>query len=248
MVCWGAYKTCCVTQTSHVTLGDLMLLCTASSDGHLAIWDMSQTLSSIGVTIHGGQLCLSAPPHESQLEMISWQQRHSIHQSSVKCMTVISVNHRSALIACGGDDNAISITYICLGKEGGLPKPSHILRIPKVHACAVTAITQLACTGSARDCGQEAEGSRHYRIATSSNDQRLKVWSVVIAPDETSPNAINVRREANEPSSVADVSSMEVMNHISGQTRLILCGVGIEVWKIRSTVDSDREPALSITK
>ncbi|KAI9832592.1 MAG: hypothetical protein M1826_001542 [Phylliscum demangeonii] len=156
-------------------------------------------------------------------------------------MAVITISDQSALIASGGDDNSISLTRIDAGDSGCRPLLNQVLRIPKAHACAVTAIALLPQDRTSIDRARTRNEPYKCRLATSSPEQRLKIWSVIIRAEGKDSDAIDVRKEANLPTFVADASSMDLWPSTSGDAKLFLCGVGIDIW----TMNPD-EPAIKV--
>lgn len=208
-----------------------MVLCTASSDGRLVFWDIAKALPTLGLVIRGGQLHESVSEERAQAGIIKWQQRARVHQSSIKCLTVIP-DGLSVLIVSGGDDNAMSFTHVVPNAEGEYALSCSTLLVPRAHACAVTAMAQLPPTWSSSHPESAKGAIRRYGIATSSNDQRLKLWSITIASKEGEGDTIDVGRRANMYSAVADISSMDLMGLMPLGPRIVLGGVGLDIWKI----------------
>lgn len=157
-------------------------------------------------------------------------------------MLPIANADNESLVIAGGDDNSLSLTRFWVAPPSSKSDTSRTtvmatLKIPKAHASTVTAIAILPPISTSNDVTPEFKRSRHlfqFTLLSSGNDQRLKVWEIRLDIWKAGVEGIEVRRIANEPSSVADVSGMDVF--VDGAARrVILCGVGMEVW----TVDPD---------
>lgn len=141
-------------------------------------------------------------------------------------MTVVQLSEDNFLIVTGGDDNALAFTRVDFG--GALPfggLVSSTLLIPKAHASAITANTFVGMATS------EQQDPPFLRFATSSNDQRLKLWSACIDLNKQGVDGLKIRRDANVYTSVADVSSMGVLPYES-RPKILVCGVGMDMWTI----------------
>lgn len=74
-------------------------------------------------------------------------------------------------------------------------------------------------------------GSNHVSIASTSIDQRLKVWNLQINKAKSGVQGITVARGQDSATPVADVSSMAYLGAPSEQPGVIVCGVGMDVWR-----------------
>jgi WD repeat-containing protein 6 len=162
-----------------------------------------------------------------------------VHQSSVKCMLPIANTDNESLVIAGGDDNSLSLTRFWVAptsSESDTSKTSVMatLRILKAHASTVTAIAILPPSSPSDKMTPRSRPLHQFTLLSSGTDQRLKVWEVRLDIWKAGVEGIEVRRIANEPTSVADVSDMDVFVD-EGTRRVIVCGVGMEVW----TVDPD---------
>lgn len=142
-------------------------------------------------------------------------------------MTVAQVAEDSFLLLTGGDDNALALTRVTLGSpsQGGEFHCS-VLILPKAHASTVTAITLVDNPMTDRDL------TLQLRFATSSNDQRLKLWSACIDLSKPGVEGLEVTKDSDMYTSVADVSSMDTLTDGSDKKGVLVCGVGMESWSI----------------
>ncbi|KAL8785882.1 MAG: hypothetical protein Q9213_003114 [Squamulea squamosa] len=150
----GTYTTHCLTAASYIS----SKLCTASSDGHIALWSAGQCSSQFT----GNE--------------VRSHYRTPVHQNSIKSMFLIPLDTTSHdyLIVTGGDDGALGIT------RRALPQVSHqsstaTLLIPKAHAAAINAVEYLSILSSPAD-----QSLQVHVFVSSGNDQRLKTWIVRI--------------------------------------------------------------------
>ena len=124
----GSYTTYCLTQATYLSSTPKNntsrgLLCTASTDGHLAFWRLPPTspssshLSQQETEIYAS-LTSTSPPHPHPTTM-QWKTRLPIHQSSIKALishplppspSPSSSSEEETLIITGGDDGAIAFS------------------------------------------------------------------------------------------------------------------------------------------
>ena len=221
----GVYTNCCLTQAHHYIFNQNAYLFTASTDGHVAFWNLTEALRAKAIGTSDSRLRALATEASREPLAISWQHRARIHQSTVKCMAILRVDHGQAMVATGGDDNALALTRVSFGRTDRTPVAASTIVIPHAHASAITALAPMPSAASAHD------KLWSVRLATSSNDQRLKFWSVALDVNKDGVDGLDVRREANEPTAVADVSSMTVMAAGPGAVRVVVCGAGMEIWQ-----------------
>lgn len=100
------------------------------------------------------------------------------------------------------------------------------LIVPRAHSAAVTGLEILASS---------VEGS--ITIATASLDQHLKTWDLHIDLAKPGIESTTVRKVQKMFTPVADVSGMALFNQKPDQSAVILCGVGMDVWRHKSTVE-----------
>jgi WD40 repeat protein len=132
------------------------------------------------------------------------------------------------LIVSGGDDGSIAI-LLTSASSNTTYKAAPVL-LQRTHASAVT-----ACAILAKD--------ERILIATSGNDQWLRLWEVHVGDNEDDTmsdgrleydNKVDIRRMGKIKTNVADVSSMAVVAaEDGGDARVLICGVGVEVVRVR---------------
>ncbi|KAI9879510.1 MAG: hypothetical protein M1830_008302 [Pleopsidium flavum] len=230
----GTYGTCCLTQAHCFVSSQDVYIATAGTDGYIAFWNLTEDLRKHGVIVANGQAQLYSQLEVPFPETANWQTRTLVHQSAVKCMTLVQVPGDGNLIVTGGDDNALAFT--CVKPLGTVPTEGpqcSTLLIPKAHASAITAITFVGFASI------RSGPSHHLRFATSSNDQRLKLWSAYLDLSKQGVNGLEITKDANVYTSVADVSSMDLLTDKSKKQKVFVCGVGVDVWSVN---ESDSGP------
>lgn len=211
----GDYLTSCLTQCVQLDPAsthpeDTTTLLTASTDGHIAFW---KNLKS----------------QENGTGDLEWFHRQRIHQNAILALCSRNLSDQSLLLITAGDDNAIGITRVVDDRRGrGNGSRSYrTLLISRAHAAAVTAL----CTVRV----EEGDGGKAVRLwlVSASIDQRVKLWKVDVDMGREGIDGVDVELVTNVFTSVADVSSMEVMplGLAGAQKGVLVCGVGMDVWK-----------------
>ncbi|KAL8976580.1 MAG: hypothetical protein Q9205_007438, partial [Flavoplaca limonia] len=161
----GTYTTHCLTAASYLGPDTSNILCTASSDGHIAFWPMADSLRHIS----------AKRPHVSSTA--------AVHQNSIKSLVTIPLDPAGldCLIITGGDDGALGMTRCMLSNVSTRPVTSTLL-IPKAHAAAISAVEYLLGTPS-------KESSQTHVFVSSGNDQRIKTWIVQVTAHDTPSNS-----------------------------------------------------------
>lgn len=198
-------------------------LATAATDGYVTFWEVFESLKRHGVTINAGRVQTRTQTGIPDPDTITWQTRIRVHQSAIKCMAVIQVAEDSFLILTGGDDNALAFTRVTLRSE---KVHSSVLLVPKAHASAVTAITLVDEAMANRDILPQ------LRFATSSNDQKLKLWSACVDLSKPGVDGLQITKDSDLQTSVADVSSMDTLTDAPDKKRVLVCGVGMGMWNM----------------
>ena len=222
VLCSASYGTSCLTQLCSLRLDEAKTLCTASSDGHLALWH-SET-----------------PSYTDLIQFSS----HAVHQNSIKSLLLIKVlvnptrsSSRAVqkpgqesideyIIITGGDDQALALTILAYpqtNKNDPPPRPRlATLLIPNAHASAITGIAYL---------GHIAGGVTH-RFATVGNDQRLKTWAIDLDEAREGVDAVRMKKLGDMHTGVADASSLKAYEDENGVWRVLVAGIGMECWKL----------------
>ena len=184
-------------------------LCTASSDGHIALWPLNDILN---------------PKAQSSRGDFNWQDRLSVHQSSIKSMVAIQLSDYSFLITTGGDDGAIGLTRVDHNSLN-LASTGSSLLIPKAHAAAINAVEYVTTTVH----GGKDPFHRLW-FASSGNDQRLKIWEVTFSLGHPEIKNLTIEKKLDLHISIADLSSLASGVNEEGKQVLFAAGIGIESW------------------
>ena len=137
------------------------------------------------------------------------------------------------LIVSGGDDGALAfllahstVPNSSSAKQGAYA--SSPILVNRAHGSAVTASTIVNIQS-------------HIYVLTSGNDEWVRLWEVVINDtdhlnsDQSKSNKLTIKRLSKVKTSVADVSSMAVLDSDSVASRVLVCGVGMEVVRLDPT-------------
>ncbi|ETN38528.1 uncharacterized protein HMPREF1541_06563 [Cyphellophora europaea CBS 101466] len=144
---------------------------------------------------------------------------HSVHQSSILAMDVVSMGVDISFIATGGDDNALGLTIMSTDSESTTAFAT--VRVCDAHAAALTALTIVPLL--------QHGGDWRVRVVTAGNDQKVKVWDVVVPPGTRgSASEIRVLKLREWWTGVADVSSIDTV-----KSAIVVTGVGIEVMDLK---------------
>ncbi|KAM5456783.1 WD repeat-containing protein 6 [Microsporum audouinii] len=226
----GLYTSNCLTQIRLVISGCELRLVTGSTDGHIAVWDLAASIKPYfdfggrSITRRGG-IPLPAEPAS-----IKWGDRKPAHQSSIKAMELLPLSDAQVLLITGGDDNCL--VFSTLGFSAPESGASPIDRFstasyPYAHASAINAITQVR-----RTVGGVDDRVVKFLVASSGNDQRIKLWS---ASADCVDGDVQVSPQGDMYTAVADLSAIDqFMAQVDGVYRehLVLCGVGMELWEV----------------
>jgi hypothetical protein len=205
-----------------IEIGSTRYLVTGATDGYVAFWPLT------GITYYDRGDNNNAAA--AVVGSIEWNIHHAIHSSSIKSLEITKLSATCQLLIGGGDDNALSITTFCWFEENEPPVISTV-SVPNAHASAITAIKILDVRND------DKNGSAIVNIASSGNDQRVKLWRVGI--DGSSTKAISVSLDVNWYCAVADIAAMDVMNmpnnNDEGKTErvLVVAGVGMEMLRVK---------------
>ncbi|KAH0209326.1 WD40 repeat-like protein, partial [Aureobasidium melanogenum] len=195
----GNYLTSCLTQCLHIeTFGQAQSLITAGTDGYFAFFPLQIDSSAT-----------TAGPSE-----LKWAHRAKVHQNTVHSMKLRWLDDKTCLLLTGGDDNAVAFT-VCAW-SGGQEKPQvNTVIVPRAHTAAVTGVEVLA-----------SSDPNQLTVATTSIDQRVKIWKVCYDSSLPGIDGLTVERRGNHFTAVADVSGLAALDASS----VIVCGVGLDVW------------------
>lgn len=174
--------------------------------------------SRLLTTAMDGHVAMWQSPEEEKT--FTWLQRRKVHQNAILDSTALTLSDGSTLLLTAGDDNALGLSHITA--ENGILT----LLIPRAHAAAVTALAIFE------------HGDGCFYVLSASIDQRVKLWDVRIDVTLPGVETLQVRNVQNVFTSVADVSSMALLRLGDGSTGVLVCGVGMDVWRLEATPPS----------
>lgn len=83
------------------------------------------------------------------------------------------------------------------------------------------------------------EGHAPFRLASISNDQRLKTWMVSIDLSKPGVEGLKVTKDGSMYSAIADASCVEVMPGEGGEVGgVVIAGIGTEIWQVEEQFES----------
>lgn len=211
----GDYLTSCLSHVLRSSESDGQVI-TAATDGHLALW-------------HGSN-------NQNESSSLTWHARHKVHQSAIHALTSTELSDASLLVATGGDDNAIALTRMSADHSANVKT----LIITRAHAAAVTGLAFFPLTTiasmSTNDTAHQA-----FWLISAGLDQRIKLWRVTVDVAQQGVDGIEVERVQEVFTPVADVSSLEPCILDEDTRGVVVCGVGVDVWKLPPSEKEDGE-------
>ncbi|XP_040214861.1 WD repeat-containing protein 6 [Rana temporaria] len=182
---------------------DRVWLCSASTDGRIAFWDVTSTVGCAHKLLDNeytdgrpwdlGSACFTL----------------SAHQCGINSLHIRNTMEGQFLLASGGDDNSIHVCKLELdgkskdGQTGGV-RLLQSFSITSAHAAHVTGLRIL----------------RHDLLASASVDQRLTLWNL---------SADGLQHLTTRFCHVADVSDLDCWTSGGGGHWCVLCGQGLEI-------------------
>ncbi|KAL9078408.1 MAG: hypothetical protein Q9157_002671 [Trypethelium eluteriae] len=128
------------------------------------------------------------------------------------------------------------------------------LLVPRAHSAAITAISMVAISHQKSVPEVSSKDIRKkFHAVTASNDQRIKTWKITIDLSMPGVAGVQVKKLRDESTDVADVASMAMLATLVDESnastdasdmapnaspratsaRVVVCGVGLEVWRLR---------------
>jgi WD40 repeat protein len=147
-------------------------------------------------------------------------------------MASYCLNEDTKLIVSGGDDGSLAVLLTRRGQPSSSSDSIFAtapVLLSRTHGSAVTACTLV-------------ERSGQIFIVTSGNDQWLRLWKVCIHGDDNDLDLeaarleggmVEVERVTKVKTNVADVSSMAVLENEDAGSKVLICGVGMEVVRLQ---------------
>ncbi|KAL4941395.1 hypothetical protein BDV06DRAFT_194553 [Aspergillus oleicola] len=229
----GTYTSNCLTQVRFLHTASSLCLITTSTDGHFTLWDITSVLEPFYTL--SPTISLKAPLKSTAIpeKFIACESRHVIHSNSIKSIDLVRLSEKTTLLLSGGDDNSITLSLLHLDSTNNLETPTTTISIPDAHTASVNAVRIIEQSITISD--EKAT----FSFASSGNDHRVKLWSVEIDLNTNNGNGdrltlddIQVSNTLDRYSPVADISSLDVVRE-SGEIKLLVCGVGMEIFSVR---------------
>lgn len=238
----------CLTQAHFLVMSSSVSLITAATDGHFTLWDLTSTLEPF-YTIRNSALKAKQTFDGSSIspENITCESRYQIHSNSIKGMELVPISDTATVVVAGGDDNSLSVSLLRTNLSNtGTTAQVATVSIPDAHAAAVTTVKVLNQQLS-RNVTSNTESIK-ITVASSGNDYRVKIWSISVDPAQAGTEGIIVGFLRDTYSSVADIASLGLVHGPGNslpaqsqvprseiqQSRLVVCGVGIEMFAAES--------------
>ena len=225
------YTSACLTQVICLHEGrGLQKFFTASTDGHLVLWEWPQRNY-----VPPGTFDTLHPSGDIQVLELKLISRLKLHQSSISALAIQHLTLISQagglLVATAGDDNALCITFF-----HNLSATKQII-IPSAHAAGITGIAfKSDVTGGMAE-------DKWYQLWTVGGDQRVKRWTIEFGHvDEnakpTMENGLNMRvwpqdKEDDVWCSVADPGGLVEWRDNCEEDHVLVYGNGMEVFKLK---------------
>ncbi|XP_040264605.1 WD repeat-containing protein 6 isoform X1 [Bufo bufo] len=181
-----------------------VMLCSAATDGRIALWDITATVS------HADRLLEKGHPDCPLPDLGPVCFTVSAHQCGVNSLCVQMTMDGQYLVASGGDDNSISVCWLTLDHTSqedprGAVQLLRSVSVNSAHAAHVTGL---------RILGDDL-------LVSVSVDQRLSLWSL---------GENGLQHVATRFCHVADVSGLDCWTHDKGHL-CVICGQGLEIVK-----------------
>ncbi|UNI23477.1 WD repeat-containing protein 6 [Purpureocillium takamizusanense] len=236
----GFYTGACLTQVRHLGVcGGNGWIMTASTDGHLALW-REDLINAQGNITRTWVLMEAA----------------RVHQSSIKSLDMARGRggDDGFCVVTGGDDNALGVATVMRKGGGGFTLAERGI-VRRAHAAAINGVVALTAAGD----GDDDDDEDGITVVSVSNDQRVRAWRIVAAAAAAAdPSSSSSSSSLSSPrvelvcsafSGVADPGDVACVSapapapasRDSGggdwqrPRRVVLGGVGIEVWNLAAS-------------
>ncbi|KAI5294599.1 hypothetical protein KEM55_006542 [Ascosphaera atra] len=258
LVAQGHYKSNCLTQLKFVLSQPAISLLSASTDGHIALWSITEAVSPfLSFTQDSGLLKRPDDNHRESAEtaLISWHSSYMIHQNSIKALDLLVVDRdgtpgtpqsrrraEDVIIVTGGDDNALAVTRISVGqgRDSYPHSVSYVSPDRSDHAAAINDVLLLRYTAATTSMSEAKK--LELQFASSGNDQQLKVFNVTLGLADDGTLKAESKCLSDRYTAVADVASLGRVDPVATKTitdetgqatnsfGVLVCGVGMDMW------------------
>jgi WD40 repeat protein len=194
--------------------GDYLTACLTNVRDLSAMQDKPLNHQRLVTTATDGHLAIWHGPESGKL---TWLQRRKVHQNAILDATHSMLSDGSTLLVTAGDDNGLGLSRIYAENVVST------LLIPRAHAAAVT------------DLAMYKYDDDSFYVLSASIDQRVKLWNICINVTASGVAGLQVRKVQNVFTSVADVSSMALLRLEDDSSGVLVCGVGMDIWRLQDT-------------
>lgn len=204
---------------------------TASTDGYLTLWNLTSVIEPFfAISSHTSTLRLKQPIDAATItpEEITCENRYQVHSNSIKAVEIVHISDVASLIIAGSDDNALTLSLLNTNFTHAEPS-GHVytVSIPDAHTACVTTVKVLEQQVS-------PDGNvTSITLASSGNDHRVKIWKIEVDATKEGFHAIQVQNLIDRYSSVADISTVDMIREKTDDMKLLVCGVGMEMMSIQ---------------
>lgn len=223
----GTYSTNCLTEVHFLRSSHFsrVFLVTGATDGYVAFWPLEWISHN---DIDGYKIIKplsSTGDVSTATHSIKWQTHYAVHTSSIKTLEIEEISPGFHILVSGGDDDSLSATLVQEEDSSRVHVVSSV-SVSNAHASAITAVKILTTSTS--------NGMTTLEIASSGNDQRVKLWRIVVKRDLEGDGMISsISLQTDRYCPVADIAAMDVMEVADAtgiaKTGLVVCGVGISI-------------------
>lgn len=204
-----AYMQCCIFHVRFVCIGGKLHIMIGSTNGHLTIYDISETTDKYFVAEYEeNSVKLRKKPVDVGMQIMKLGKlliNQQIHQSSIRALATTQTSQNEVSIVTGGDDNAIALLrlYKCPGSQTKLDLKSFEA---SAASSTITTITHV----------------NKNQVLIGAVDQSIKLWNI--------NNGLKL--VANKYSTVADIGCSEITHFANGKKYALIGGAGLSIWNL----------------
>ncbi|SCU84304.1 LADA_0D00958g1_1 [Lachancea dasiensis] len=201
----GKYETCCLLNISLVVLADRLVIVVSPTDGHLVIWDLTD---STPVYVKDQKVYWKPTDFSTPLQLPFYLMRLHVHSAGIKTLQVRVLSANAFLVYTGGDDNAVAISEFVTqrGKSGIVGR---VLDCQTAGAASTITSVNLLNNGA--------------NLITASVDQKLRYYNV-------SGNSLALKDVLYTTN--ADTGCVDVTPSATNGSIVLVAGVGFSAWHL----------------
>lgn len=204
-----------------MSLAERHILFGAATDGCLAFWPFQRNLKD--------ETSESSKLHAVDTFLGQDVDVDKIHQNGIACMKHCILGSSLCLLATGGDDGTLAISYLSVSNPS-LPSIESTTRVLGAHAASLSALIIFNCAEVALPA---AEKELSLSIVSCGKDQRLKLWRLAVDVTEQGVDRIDVTCAADVFCPVADVASIALLSQAKRPCfSIVVAGSGLYIWDI----------------